>query len=176
MFKISIKAPKFIFDSHKFTHALSVKLQNRVREAAKAFIITAIAAIPVDTGEARGSFLPFGRALNVSFSIPGAKPKPNKNAETGASPEKQLLFTFAANQYGVYLNIDWQLYHFWFNDFFSQNYANGQLPTPWDSIEKGKEAFMLHLKESMGDLPRLKDFITTEYLDSGLVLGDSHGR
>lgn len=159
MFKVSFSVPQFILNPQKFHKTLRNNLQIRIRQAARAFVKAAIVKIPVDTGEARGTFLPLGRFLNVAVPI-GGEPRRGKSAQTGSSPNKQLLFTFGSEELGEYFEIDWQLFHFWFNDFFTHHYPKGQLPTPWGSIEAGKQAFMEYMKtEAPRLMPRLNEFI-----------------
>ncbi len=163
MFKVQVKISKFSFDTVKFNKTLRERLNVQVRNAAREFVRAAIVNIPVDTGEARGTFLPLGRFLNIAVPING-DPEPDKNPTTGAGPDKQLLFTFPSNQYGVYFQIDWQLFHFWFNEFFETRSNHYK---PWDSIEAGREAFLEYMRTVAPlRLPKLKDFITASYLDS----------
>ncbi len=167
MLKLKIKAPRFMWDGRKFHQALRDKLNFEVKEAAREFVRAAVVNIPVDTGEARGTFLPIGRFLNVPIPIPNAHPLANKSATTGAEANKQLIFTFPSNQYGVYFQIDWQLFHFWFNDFFAHSYPNGQMPTPWKSIEAGRDAFLKYMRtEAVLKLPKLKDFLFVTYFNT----------
>lgn len=166
MFKIQFKAPKLLFDQKRFSRTLRDTLQAQLRNAAREFVRAAIVRIPIDTGEARGTFLPIGRFLHISVPISGAEPTVKKSEFTGESPEKRLIFQFSSNQYGEYFEIDWQLFHFWFNDFFQHSYINGQEPTPWGSIEAGKDAFLLYMKnEAPKRLPKIKDFILTSMLE-----------
>lgn len=165
MFKFQFKAPKFIWNHDKFTRTLRHNLQVQVRNAAREFVVAAVEKIPIDTGQARGTFLPLGRFLNISVPISGNSPKQNKSPQTGAELDKQIIFSFPSNQYGEYFQIDWQLFYFWFNDFFEHQYLKSN--TPWESIEAGRLAFIDYMRNvAPAKLPRLKDFIEVSYMDA----------
>lgn len=173
MLKIQFKAPKFMWNSGKFNSVLHAQLRVQIRQAAREFVRAAVVNIPIDTGQARGTFLPIGRFLNVSVPISGNTPLKNKNPETGADYQegdpksnygepRKLIFTFPGNQYGEYFQIDVQLFYFWFNDFFSNKYGG-----PWDSIEEGRKAFIEYMRTTaVKRLPKLKDFIEVSYSDT----------
>lgn len=169
MIKLQWKFPTYKWNSQKFNQTLRTKLTVQVRQAAREFVRAAIVKVPIDTGEAIGTFLPIGRFLNVSIPILNNHPTEKKNPETGSSEEKRLLFTFSSNQYGVYFEIDWQLFHFWFNEFFHHNYPNAQIETPWHSMEAGRDAFLEYMRTvAVERLPKLKDFIEVTYRDNFL--------
>jgi hypothetical protein len=158
--------PSFEWDSKKFNEALRTAVSTQVRQAARAFVRKAVVKVPVDTGQARGTFLPLGRFLRVSVPIGGASPKANKSSNTGSSGTNQLLFRFTTEKNGVYFEIEPQLFYFWFNDFFAHNYPNGQLPTPWQSLESGKKAFLDYMQNvAPTKLPKLKDFVIMSFFD-----------
>ena len=156
----------FKFDAKKFSRTLRKELSTQTRQAARAFLRRTIVKIPVDTGQARGTFLPLGRFLRVAVPIGGAQPEANKSASTGSSGEKQMLFQFSLDNQGSYFEIEPQLFYFWWNDFFAHHYPKGQLPTPWESLEAGKDAFIDYMRNvAPSRLPKLKDFIVTSFFD-----------
>jgi hypothetical protein len=162
VFKISFKAPKFGL-RQGYTKTVKEYLRVQIRQAAREFVREAVVRVPVDTGQARGTFLPLGRFLNVSVPIPGANAKFNKSEDTGAEPQNQLLFRFTSTKTGESFEIDPQLFYFWFNDFFAHSYPNAQLPTPWGSLEAGWEAFMEYMRVVAPQrFPRIEKFITME--------------
>lgn len=155
--KLTMTAPKF--EAGKYTLALERELFVQMKQAARAFLEAAIVHVPIDTGQARGTFLPLGRFLNRVVPIEGNTPKPNKNPETGASNKNKQVFQFVADAKGQYFEIDSKLFYFWFNDF----YTNELRGTPWKSLEEGRKAFLLYMKNvAPSRLPRLKHFITRE--------------
>lgn len=51
------------FESKTYTQALKKQVENKMKQAARAFVRAAVSHIPVETGMAAGSFLNIGRAL-----------------------------------------------------------------------------------------------------------------
>lgn len=166
MFSITASLPVFKWDSKKFNRALLASLSTQARQAARAFVRAAVVRVPVDTGQARGTFLPLGRFLRISVPIGGAQTKPNKSPATGSMGDRQMLFRFETQERGVFFEIEPQLFYYWWNDFFAHNYPGGQLPTPWQSLEEGKKAFVTYMKTiAPTKLPKLKDFVIMSFFD-----------
>lgn len=163
-FGVKLELPVIRFDQKQFTIALRADLQTQLRQAARAFLRAVIKRVPVDTGEARGTLLPLGRFLNISVPIPNAKPIPNKDAGTGEM-ENPLIFEFESTEEGEFFKAQLQLFHYWWNDFFSQHYTNAQIDPPWHSIDDGVDAFMAYIKtEGVRKLPRIKNFCFRAYV------------
>ncbi len=157
-FKIEISYPVVKFKRHEFTVALRAEMQTQLRQAARAFLRAVIKRVPVDTGEARGTLLPLGRFLNVHVPIDPKSFRQNKDAGTGEM-DNPLIFDFESTEKGEYFTAQLQLFHYWWNDFFTQSYVNPQIDPPWHSIDDGVAAFMDYLKTfGLQRLPRLKDF------------------
>lgn len=168
MFKVRFRAPKYTVDKEGLSRWIREKVNVQIRQAAREFVKEAIVKIPVDTGQARGTFLPLGRMLGVSVDILGAKSKPGKNEDTGSSANNKLIFRFRDTKTQQGFEIDPQLFYFWFNDFFSHHYENAQLPTPWESLQTGWDAFITYMKEVAPErLPKLRQFIKVEMVDYG---------
>lgn len=146
MFKLTFKAPRIKIMKDAYLEALRIRLQAQLREAAKEFVAEAIQRVPMDTGQARGTFLPLSRFLGMSVEVGGVGKK-RKNSETGASEGKQLIFKFKSTARTESFEIDPQLVYFIINDFHEMNYPNGQAPTPWESLETGWQAFMTYIHE-----------------------------
>ncbi len=147
------------FKRREYTDWLRSEVQQQIRVAARAFLRAVIKRVPVDTGEARGTLLPLGRFLNVHVPIDPKRQQNNKDAGTGEI-EHPLIFDFESTDKGEYFTAQLQLFHYWWNDFFTQNYVNPQIDPPWHSIDDGVDAFMEYIKtEGIRKLPQLKDFL-----------------
>jgi hypothetical protein len=158
-FQIKVDMPVIIFKQREFTRALREEVQTQMRQAAREFLRAVINRVPIDTGEARGTLLPLGRFLRVSVPIDVLNAKANKNPDTGEI-NAPLLFDFETTGKGEYFTVQMQLFHFWWNDFFTHNYENPQIDPPWHSIEDGVKAFMDYIKtDGYKRLPRLKEFL-----------------
>ncbi len=165
MFKVTWKAPKFSL-RYGYTDTLRKNLQRQLRQAARDFIMEAIVRVPVDSGQARGTFLPLAKFLNTSVPISGNTPLPNKNPDTGSYGDRQLLFEFISYKQGEGFKLNIQLFYFWFNDFFSHAYPLGA-PTPWGSIEAGWDAFTKYLADVAPErYPQINKFIVVEDIDT----------
>lgn len=166
MFEIVILAPEFTFDEKRFLKTYREMAAIQTKQAARAFLRAVVQRVPVDTGQARGTLLPLGRFLRVAVPISSTNERENKNPETGAQGDKQLLFRFPSYSTGEFFEIEPQLFYYWWNDFYSHNYPNSPNPTPWRSIEEGVEAFLLYMRttaiERMKSQPML-DFFDVQY-------------
>lgn len=161
MINIKLQLVKVRLDAGAYTDALKKKLQIQMRQAAREFVLAAIVKVPIDTGQARGTFLPLGRFLKVTIPISGAQPTglggaTEKSQRTGAGLLRQKLFQFESETGAEIFEIDPQLFYFWFNDME----ANGFAGTPWKSLEEGKKAFLRYMRDvAPKRLPRIKDFV-----------------
>jgi len=164
MFKVRLKIPRYTIEKEKYMAALKAKLEVQVRQAARDFVKAAIENIPVDTGQARGTFLPLARALNISIPIDGNGVK-GKNQTTGASEQNKLIFKFETTKTLVKFEVDVQLFYFWVNDIFG--HPSGAHP-PWESIEEGFKAFMKYIHTTAGTrFPKLKDYLKVDIKEFG---------
>lgn len=143
-------------------------VMQQLRQAAREFVREAIVNIPVETGQARGTFLPLGRFLNVSVDISDANPLANKNEYTGSMSDKKLVFKFSDTAKGASFEVAPQLLYFIYNDLFAHNYPNEQIPTPWESIQKGWDAFEEYTHNVAPiKFPRITTFIEKVTKDYG---------
>lgn len=150
--------PIIRFKRREYTTFMRAEVQTQLRQAAREFLRAVIKRVPVDTGEARGTLLPLGRFLNVKVPIDPKSSKPNKDAGTGEM-NHPLIFDFETTATGEYFTAQIQLFHYWWNDFFTQTYSNPQVEPPWHSIDDGVDAFMNYIKtEGFKRLPALKQF------------------
>lgn len=164
MFKVRIRIPRYTLEKEKMMAALKAKLEVQIRQAAREFVRAAIQNIPVDTGQARGTFLPLARALNVSVPIDGT-PQKGKSASTGASGDNQLIFKFETTKTLVKFEVDVQLFYFWVNDILG--HPSG-MHEPWQSIEEGFKAFMKYIHSTAPQrFPKLKDYLKVDIKEFG---------
>ena len=153
-------------------------LQVQIRQGAREFIREAIKQIPVDTGQARGTFLPLGRYLHTAIPIfDGLHSRSStRNSVTGRLEGKDqhtgaenhpIIFAFNHGTDFEQIIIVPQLDYFIINDTVNMHYSTGN-PTPWRAMESGTKALNLYMTtEGVRKLPRLAKLLTQD--SSGLV-------
>lgn len=161
------------FDAKGYSAAVRKSMEIQFRHAARAFLRAAVPHVPVQTGMARGSFLHIGRYLNVAvpinpirfnktYEMPGGGKIP-KTPESGASlsTSPQNLIKWRDNR--LVFEFESNVFHYTLEDIFGL-----KSPTaPWESIKKGRIAFMEELRKLRTRLPKLGGYITRTSITFG---------
>ena len=164
MFKVKLSAPRYKL-KNGWTENVHERVRVQLRQAAREFVATAIQDIPLDTGQARGTFLPLARFLNASVPTSGGNPTSSKNPSTGAGDENKLIFKFTTMATGETFEINPQLLYFIVNDIFG--HPSGK-HAPWKSIEHGWKAFMKYIKDVAPQrYPKIGQYITFDIVEYG---------
>lgn len=74
---------KLVFDRDAYEAAFNAGIQEALHESLRAFLQAAAIAIPVDTGQAKGSLLKLSRFLGEVIAIDNSTPQPGKDILTG---------------------------------------------------------------------------------------------
>jgi hypothetical protein len=145
--KITIGYDVLKIDKGKLTQTLDNAIRVQMRKGMKEYLAAAIVRVPVLTGMARGGFIPLGRWLRVRVDIPGARPKPSRNADIGASLAELDLSGFEYPNYNISYSIN--IVHFNIND-----------PDNWRASAAGRKALEKYMQKEMPKaLPKIQDFI-----------------
>lgn len=119
-----------------------------VRQSARQFVKAAAREVPVDTGQARGTFGPIAKKLRVRLSIPLAGPKPGKNRTTGAAFGRKPPYVTVTDKV-ITFRFSNTLDYYNFNDLFPRGYGPDKQSTPWKSFQAGKDAYNTELRKQI---------------------------
>jgi hypothetical protein len=162
--KIFLSLSKIILDKGRFTKAVDSKLKEIHKRANKDMIKAVYPKVPVWTGEARGTLVPFARSVGAVIPINPVAVRRGHNATTGAN---QSTFNIVMKDGKYITQIDIQLLHY---NYLESN--PGRSPTaPWRSLQAGKKAYKASIDKQLGrklkNLPRIKDYIVLTRATNG---------
>ena len=161
MHKIEMTFGDFNLDAKRLTETFNKILFQKMRQAARMFLRTAIQHIPVWTGEAMGSLAPIAHELHVSIPKVKDPEAPYDGFSLGVSQAvgsepfiKQDGFVFS-------FTIGTNVPHFQINDRYDVSRWGFKLrnPTPWNAFELGRLAAVDYLRQQPPKFPKYTDFM-----------------
>ena len=151
--RIFLKLFKVRLEKTRFLKAIDSELIQIHKNALKDFIEAVYPKVPVDTGQARGTLVPFARSVNAVIPIAPKTFRRDRSPETGAA-KQVFTIQLSRNRYVATLDVNLGYY-----DFLDIN--RGRSPTsPWQSFLDGKLAYKQSVKQQLGRLPKIKKFFT----------------
>ncbi len=177
--RIEGKVDVLKFDMESYSKTFKKEFEIHTKQAARAFVLAAIPAIPVQTGMARGSYLNVGRFLNINIPIPskGSYQRTRKGrtytvrnpiyySPTGVrmpkTPESGAALTafvfetkYTSNGIEHIFRVNSKVFH-----YTLQDEMHVRSPTsPWYSMRKGRDAWINYMQKIEERLPSVKEFI-----------------
>jgi hypothetical protein len=147
-----------------YTEALQKAVDTQVRQAAREWLRTVMIHVPVYSGQAAASLVPLGRHLHVAIPI-HPDPVARRRYPGGISiGESQGTFSFSSEGWVSTFTFSTEVPHYLINEF-NAGLGSPPLrhPTPWASMEHGRNAFMAYLQENLKSrIPKITDYITGE--------------
>lgn len=135
-------------DKDRLTKALDEKIKIEMRQAMRAFLDAAIKRVPILTGMSRGGFVRLGQYLGKQVPIPGAQPKPSRNAGRGfvQSELDESNFKYPVYDLAYRINV------------FQYNFHD---PDNWRATAAGRKAMERYIEKNFAaKLPKITDYIT----------------
>lgn len=158
------KISKLELNYGAYTKTLREGMERQVRQAARAWLLTAWLRVPVWSGQARGSLKNAGgsfgflaRYLRVQVVINPVKTRPNKNEGTGS---RFSSYTFKSTKYTFsfsYRNI----LNYFTDPSFGQESNPGVSPdAPWKALESANDSYRRYMDENLAArIPKIRDFL-----------------
>jgi hypothetical protein len=137
------------FDDEQFIRDMEDALKIILEESAREWLRAVVHKVPIWSGEAVASLLPLAGYLDEEIEIHPVLDAPEGGIERGI---KQSRYKFEFTGGKMSFIFDELVPHYLINDF---NRGLGQPPlihpTPWRSLEAGREAFNRHFKQTIKD-------------------------
>lgn len=166
---ISIDIGEYL--KEKALKSIREKVRTQIRQAARAFLRAAMIRVPVQSGMAKGSFIPLATLLKVALPINPTIRRPAKylggdlkSPELGASlaTNPNEIFVEAGDTFTFNYSND--VYHYLLNELTN----GGSKTAPWLSFETGEAAFDEYIEKNFEDkLPNLLNFMKITTIKSG---------
>lgn len=163
-FKITIKRRRLKPNINKFNKVLFTKLAKLWEDAAKAFVERLMLASPirVDTGMSKGSILPLARQVKLfstfAASIIPKRKRKDKSLGLGDRIGRNAHKLSFGGPNRIRLVFSFQILIFQW--FLHENFALKGGTGPWNALEKGRAAFLLHLERNKGrGFPRFDEWL-----------------
>ena len=155
--RIFLKLFKIELDKSRYLKAVDTKLIQIHKNALRDFIRAVYPKVPVDTGQARGSLVPFARSVNAVIPIAPKTFRKDRSPTTGAAASSfEIILT--KGRYVATLDVNLGYYEF-------LDIHKGRSPTSeWFSFLADKKAYKKSINRQLGsklrNLPKIKEFFT----------------
>lgn len=152
------------FDEVSFTRTLDRVLGQIIREAARHWLRAVLRSVPerggfpVLTGAAKSTLVPLGRVLRVAVPV-NPEPRAGRNNIVDRRSEGESSQSFTLESKNFEYSFEWSndILHYFLNETFPMLQVQY---TPWESLERGNEAFVAFLDEAIARrLPKVADYI-----------------
>jgi len=162
----------FRWDVGGLSKARTVAITKVIKEAGREWLSATLEYVPTLTGMSRGSLRPLGAFLDMHVPIDPTSERrdrgPTEGSELGTP--KEDIFTIVNGRFSF--RFESRVWWYWLNEFHNRAYGPDKQETPWQSFERGKEAFQQYLGNNMlKRLPRL-----SRYREKITVSSGHHGR
>jgi len=180
MLKFDLQISAIDFDGDTYLRDLDRAISKLIREAARDWLIAVLDHIsggkhtvgdsfPIQTGEAKGSFIPLGRRLGVPIPITPAPDSRYNNKRlrpnlSGRGADKSSFHVPDSAQgvgkiedtYEFTFNAD--VHHFDINELTKKYESSVTSTVAWKSMEAGATAFNSTLDKGMDLMPRVNEY------------------
>lgn len=151
--RIFAKLSKITLDKGRFLKDTDSKMKEIHKEGSREMIRAIYPKVPVWTGQARGTLVPFARSVDVVIPIEPVAFRRGINQFSGET-KSIIAVDLTKNRYVNTIDISLDYYQY-------LDIKPGRSPTsPWRSFEAGKIAYKNTISKLLDSLPKVKNYLT----------------